>query len=53
MGDSTACYLDSRFWDPSIFDHEFDEGGDEWYALMDHAKNPHWELFDKFGNYRK
>ena len=42
-------------WDPSIFDHEFfDEDGDEWYdALMDHAKNPHRELFDEFGNYRK
>ena len=41
-------------WDPSIFDHEFDEGGDEWYdALMDHAKNPHRELFDEFGNYCK
>ena len=41
-------------WDPSIFDHEFDEDGDEWYdALMDHAENPHRELFDEFGNYRK
>ena len=20
---------------------------------MDHAENPHWELFDEFGNYRK
>ena len=41
-------------WDPSIFDHEFDEGCDEWYdALMDHAENPHWEIFDEFGNYRK
>ena len=29
-------------WDPAIFDHEFEEGGDEWYdAIMDHAKNPH------------
>ena len=41
-------------WDPAIFDHEFDEGGEEWYdAMMDHAENPHQELFDEFGNYRK
>ena len=41
-------------WDPSIFDHEFDEGGDKWYdALMDHAENPHREIFDEFGNYQK
>ena len=41
-------------WDPAIFDHEFDEGGKEWYdALMDHAENPHRELFNEFGNYRK
>ena len=41
-------------WDPAIFNHEFDEGGDEWYdALTDHTKNPHGELFDKFGNYCK
>ena len=41
-------------WDPAIFDHEFNEGGEEWYdALMDHARNPHHELFDEFGNYRK
>ena len=41
-------------WDPAIFDHEFDEGGEEWYdALMDHAENPHRELFDEVGNYRK
>ena len=34
-------------WDPAIFNHEFDEGGEEWYdAMMDHAKNPHWELFN-------
>ena len=39
-------------WDPSIFDYEFNEGGDEWYdALMDHAEIPHRELFDEFGNY--
>ena len=26
-------------WDPAIFDHEFDEGGDVWYdALMEHAE---------------
>ena len=37
-------------WDPSIFDHEFDEDGDEWYgALMDHVENPHRELFEEFG----
>ena len=41
-------------WDPAIFDHEFNEGGEEWYdAMMDHAENPHRELFDEFGNYRK
>ena len=41
-------------WDPAIFNYEFDEGGDEWYdALTDHTKNPHGELFDKFGNYCK
>ena len=41
-------------WDPAIFDHEFEEGGDEWYdAIMDHAENPHQELFDEFGNYHK
>ena len=41
-------------WDPAIFDHDFDEGSEEWYdAMMDHAENPHWELFDDFGNYRK
>ena len=41
-------------WDPTIFDHEFDEGGEEWYdALMDHAENPHRELFDEFGNFHK
>ena len=41
-------------WDPAIFNHEFDEGGDEWYdALTDHTKNPHRELFDEFGNYCK
>ena len=41
-------------WDPAIFDHEFDEGGEEWYdAMMDHTENPHRELFDEFGNYRK
>ena len=29
-------------WDPAIFNHEFDEGGDEWYdALTDHTKNTH------------
>ena len=39
-------------WDSAIFNHEFNEGGDEWYdALTDHTKNPHGELFDKFGNY--
>ena len=41
-------------WDPTIFDHDVDEGGEEWYdAMMDHAENPHRELFDEFGNYRK
>ena len=41
-------------WDPAIFDHEFDEGGEEWYdAVMDHAENPHQELFDELGNYHK
>ena len=41
-------------WDPSTFNYEFNEGGDEWYdALMDHAENPHWELFNEFRNYRK
>ena len=41
-------------WDPAIFDHEFDEGGEEWYdAMIDHAENPHRELFDEFGNYHK
>ena len=41
-------------WDPAIFNHEFDEGGDEWYdALTDHTKSPHGELFDEFGNYCK
>ena len=37
-----------------IFNHEFDEGGEEWYdALTDHTKNPHGEQFDEFGNYCK
>ena len=41
-------------WDPAIFNHEFNEGGDEWYdAHTDHTKNPHGELFDEFGNYCK
>ena len=41
-------------WDPTIFDHEFDEGGEEWYdAMTDHAENPHRELFEEFGNYCK
>ena len=41
-------------WDPASFNHEFDEGSEEWYdALMDHAETPHWELFDEFGNYCK
>ena len=41
-------------WDPAIFHHKFNEGGDEWYhALMDHTKNPHGELLTEFGNYCK
>ena len=40
-------------WDPAVH-HEFNEGGDEWYhALTDHTENPHGELYNKFGNYRK
>ena len=41
-------------WDPAVFHHEFDEGGDEWYhARMDHTKNTHRTLIDKFGSYHK
>jgi len=41
-------------WDPSVFDHEFDEDGEEWYdAVTDLAEQPNCQLFDEFGNYRK
>ena len=38
----------------AIFHHKFNKGSDEWYrALTDHTRNPHGELFNKFGNYCK
>ena len=40
-------------WNPSVFDHEFDERQDEWYdAVSDLAVQPNRQLFDEFGNYR-
>lgn len=39
-------------WDPSVFDHTFDDDTDEWFDAISHLeRDPLNNLFDPFGNY--
>ena len=49
-----VVWTGDKEWDPSVMDNAYHEDDEHWYdTISDLAENPHHQLFDEFGNYKK